>query len=146
MDQQVSANSQGAPRPLTEEELFQRQAQESVFIFIGSVLSLGKPPANWSGYLPAYQSVRYKVEKFLKGQIQTPEIEVNQIVVWGSKTAQAGDAPGLSTALFSVGSKLIVFTQKTQDGVYKELDENLGAIPFSETSLQKVEAALAKKK
>jgi outer membrane protein assembly factor BamB len=142
MDQKSSINSQLAP---TEEELFQKQVQKRSLIFVGTVLSLGKPPANWSGYLPAYQTVHYKVEKVLKGQLNAAEIAVEHIVVWGSKTAQSWDTPGLSTVLFAVGSKLIAFAQKSQDGVWKELDEDLGAIPFSDDSIRKVETALRKK-
>lgn len=142
MDQKSSANSQVAQ---TEEELFQKHVQKRPLIFIGTVLFLGKPPANWSGYLPAYQTVRYKVEQVLKGQLNVPEISVEQIVVWGSRTAQPRDTPGLSATLFSVGARLIAFAQKSQDGVWKELDEDLGAIPFSEDTVRKIETIIGKK-
>ncbi len=119
--------------------------RESHLVFIGTVLSLGKPPLDWSGYGSAYQTVNYKVEKILKGQHSTPEIAINHVVVYGSKTAQQGETPGLSPDLFAVNAKLIVSAQKTQSGVWKALAEDTGALPATQEWLQKMESAILAK-
>ena len=131
--------------PAITAETLRSVAAESDVIFIGTAMSLGKAPAAWSGFGSAFQTVNYKVEKLLKGQFAQPEISVYHIVVADSLTADHGDTPRLSPALFAAQAKLIVSAQKTQDGIWKSLSEDQGALPASPEFLEKMEAALRAK-
>src|SRR5687767_7374990 len=93
----------------TEEDLLKQAIQENELIFVGSVLDVGDPPSYWSGYFPAYQTVRYKTETLVKGSVTDPQINVDHVVVQNSKTAESGDTPGLSRKMFLTGAKIIVF-------------------------------------
>jgi hypothetical protein len=128
--------------PVITEGYLKELSKEMDLIFVGSVLSVGKPPRGWSGYGGSYQTVQYKVEKILKGQLEEPQITIQHIVVYGSNTAQEGDKPGLSPELFSVNAKVIVSSQKTESGTWKSLSEDAGALPATQDWLQKMESAL----
>ena len=117
-------------------------AQKSDLVFVGTVRSVGRAPIDWSGYGNTYQTVQYKVERVFKGENTQAEISIDHVVVYGSKTAQPGDTPGLSTDLFAPNAKLLVSARKSQSGAYKSLSDNYGAMPATETLLKKMEAAL----
>jgi hypothetical protein len=127
---------------VASDESLQEQVRESDIVFIGSVISLGKPPNGWSGYGNSYQTVNYKVEKILKGTYTKPEISILHVVVFASLTAQEGDTSALSPELFALQSKLIVSARKTNDGEWKSLAENFGALPATAEWIKKIESAL----
>lgn len=128
-----------------QEERLQEIAQKSDLVFTGTVVSVGEAPGDWSGYTNTYQTVRYKVDRVLKGKETAREISVDHVVVYGGLTAQPGETPGLSTELFSVNAKLIVLARKAQSGAYKGLNENYSAVPATAEWLKKVESALRSK-
>jgi hypothetical protein len=133
------------PLSLSEDERIQSLTRSSALIFIGLVLEIGKPPADWSGYFKAYQRVRYKIERILKGQFGASEINVDHIVVMDSKTARPGEEPGLSSSLFSKDSKLIVFADKGPNGVWINLDEDFGALAATEQRVSQIEKMMKSK-
>jgi hypothetical protein len=137
-------SDQNVSLALTEEESLRKLVQQNELIFIGSVLALGKPPKSWSGFFLSYQPVKYKIEKLLKGQYGASEISVEHIIVSGSPTAQSGDTPGLSPSLFAVGSRLIVSAQKADNGIWKDLDDEFGALKSDQWE-KKIEAAIRAK-
>lgn len=128
-------------RALKEEEHLIEIVRESKIIFIGTVTELGPPPSFWSGRFPSYQKVTYQVEEVLKGN-KISEITVAHIIVAKSKTARA-DEPALSPALFQKGNRLIVIAVQDQ-GEWRSMDENVGAIAYSEEALEKIKKVLKK--
>ena len=138
------ANDNKLPLELTEKQSLEELAARSDLIFIGVVLRLEKPPQNWSGYLTEYQTAQYRVERLLKGAYPAPEISVDHVVVSGSKTA-AAESPALSSSLFSREAKLIVSVRKADNGLWKSLDEDYGALPATPEWIGKMESALRKK-
>ncbi len=127
---------------LKEEERLAEFVRESKLVFIGTVTELGPEPSFWSGRFPSYQKVTYQVEEVLKGN-KIPEITVEHVVVSSSKTARA-DKPGLSPVLFQKGNRLIVIANKTDQGTWRSLDENLGAQEYAGLTLQKIKKVLGK--
>jgi hypothetical protein len=131
---------------MQEQERLQRITQKSDLIFIGTIIDAGTPPKEWSGCFSSYQTVRYKVEQVLKGQYGTPEISVDHIVVHGSKTAEPGETPKLSTAIFYPGASLIVSALRPDADRWTSLNEVIGAVPNSADWLRRVEVLLPKRK
>jgi hypothetical protein len=128
--------------PVITEGYLRELSKEMDLIFVGAVVSVGKPPYGWSGYAGSYQTVTYKVEKVLKGKYDTPQISVEHIVVYGSNTAQSGERAGLASELFAPNAKLIVSVQKTEEGIWKALSEDASALPATDEWLRKMESAL----
>ncbi len=143
MDQQkIISEKQNPPLAMTEEESLKDLVKRNNLIFIGSLLELGKPPNDWSGCGNAFQSAKYKIVRIIKGQYGASEISVEHVVVYGSKTAQPGETPGLLSSMFSPNNELIVFARKTDSGKWKDTNEVHGALPATDEWQQKVEAAL----
>jgi len=128
--------------PVITEGYLRELSKGMDLIFVGTVVSIGNAPRGWSGYGGSYQTITYKVEKILKGQLETPQISVQHIVVYGSNTAQRGEKPGLSSELFATNAKLIVSAQKTDEGKWKALSEDASALPATDEWLKKMESAL----
>jgi hypothetical protein len=138
----IMANESKLPLQLTEEESLQELVAESDLVFVGVVLSLGKPPQNWSGFFTEYQTVKYRIDRFIKGQYGATEISVDHTVVSGSKTAApAAGSPALSPLLFTKDAQLIVSARKSNSGVWKSLSENYGALPATPDWIEKIEHA-----
>ena len=127
-----------------EQERLQRITNESDLIFIGTVIDIGAPPKNWSGYCSSYQKVRYKIDQILKGQHETPEIIIDHVVVFEGRTAEPGDTPQLSTKIFYPGASLIVSAERSNDR-FVSGNEVIGAVPNSAEWLRRVEALLPRK-
>jgi len=127
-----------------EQERLQRITNESDLIFIGTVIDIGAPPKNWSGYCSSYQKVRYKIDQILKGQHETPEIIIDHVVVFEGRTAEPGDTPQLSTTIFYPGANLIVSAERSNDR-FVSGNEVIGAVPNSAEWLRRVEALLPRK-
>jgi hypothetical protein len=117
-----------------EEQNIQDAISENELIFVGKVIDVGDVPAYWSGYFPAYQSVRYQVEEVLKGQFAEKEITIDHAVVQYSQTAAQGPLPRLSPNFFAKDSRIIVFAMKATDGSWKNLHQKWGVRPFSQKS------------
>ncbi|MCI0413689.1 hypothetical protein L0222_12925 [bacterium] len=139
--QKVPVEETNLPLARTEEEYLKDMTETSDLVFIGVVVGLGKPPLFWSGHSNAYQAARYKIEKILKGKYDAPEISVDHVLVYESSTAQPGETPHLSRALFATNSQLIVSANNTSKG-WKSLNEEYGALPANEEWLQKIKAAM----
>lgn len=128
-------------RALKEEERLAEIVRESNIVFIGTVTELGAPPKFWSGRFPSFQKVTYQVEEVLKGN-KVSQITVAHIVVAKSKTGRS-DEPGLSPALFQKGNRLIVIVVE-REGELRSMDEDLGAVAYSEEALKKIKKVLPK--
>jgi hypothetical protein len=137
---EISSTDVLKERALKEEERFAELVRESNIIFIGVVKEVGSAPRFWSGRIPSYQTVKYTVEDVLKGD-PISEITVAHVVVSGSKTARK-DEPGLSRSLFRKENRLIVIAAKTDQGEWKSLHENLGAVPHSKETFKKIKSFL----
>lgn len=129
-----------------EQERLQRITQQSDLIFIGTVTEVGPAPKEWSGYFSSYQTVHYKIDQILKGQHETPEISIDHIVVFGSKTAESGETPKLSTAIFYPGANLIVSAERTDGTHWSSGNEVIGAVPYSDDWVRRVGSLLPKRK
>lgn len=127
---------------VASDEALKEQIQASDLVFIGAVVSMGKPPVGWSGFGNTYQAVNYKIDRILKGSYHEPEISILHVLVFGSLTAQEGEQSALSPELFAIKSKLIVSAQKTDKGQWKSLFENYGALPATQEWIRKIESAL----
>ena len=126
-----------------DEENIKKAIAENDLIFVGSVIDLGEPPSYWSGYFPAYQSVRYEVEQVLKGHWTEKQITADHVVVQNSKTAEPGSDPRLSSKFFSVGTRIIVFAMKAKDGSWKNLHQQWGVHPASNKVLDLIRHLLS---
>lgn len=136
------ANENKLPLQLTEEESLKELVAESDLIFVGVVLSLGKPPQNWSGFFTEYQSVKYRIERTIKGVYGANEISVDHVLVSGSKTAAPSTgSPALSPQIFASQAQLIVSARKSNSGIWKSLDESYGALPATPEWIEKIEKA-----
>ena len=143
MDQQkISVEKQNPPLAMTEEESLKDLVKRNNLIFIGSLIELGKPPNDWSGCGNSFQSAKYKILRIIRGQYGASEISVEHVVVYGSKTAQPGETPGLSSSMFSPNNELIVFAKKTDSGRWKDTNEVYGALPATDEWQKKVESAI----
>jgi hypothetical protein len=137
-----SADQNNLPLAKTDEQLLIDMIKQSDLVFVGMMVSLGKPTTHWSGNSNGYQPVQYQVEKILKGRYEASTITVEHILVYGSRTAQEGETPHLSRGLFAEKSKLIISAQKTADGAWKSLNEELGALPANDEWMRKFQATL----
>ena len=115
-------------------------------IFVGTITALGTAPTMWSGVAWSTQSVTYTVDSVLKGTYTDSEITVYHLVVDGSR--QAADTPGLSSTIFAVNNKLIVFAMENSEYIiltdyeiprYMDFDEEYGTIPYSQTNEDVIE-------
>lgn len=142
--QKANIEKQIGSAALKEQERLQRITNESDLIFIGTVIDIGVQPKSWSGYCYSYQKVRYKIDQILKGQHETPEILIDHAVVFEGRTAEPGDAPKLSTAIFYPGANLIVSAERT-DARFVGGNEVIGAVPNSAEWLRRLENLLPRK-
>ena len=142
--QKTNLEKQVGSAALREQERLQRITNESDLIFIGTVIDIGAPPKTWSGYCSSYQKVRYKIDQILKGQHETPEITIDHVVVFESRTAEPGDTPKLKTAIFYPGANLIVSAERSNDR-FVSGNEVIGAVPNSAEWLRRVENLLPRK-
>jgi hypothetical protein len=139
----MDKKTQSKPLAMSEEDSLKALAKKNNLIFIGSLMELGNPPNDWSGCGNSYQRAKYKIVRLIKGQYGASEISVDHVVVYGSKTAQAGETPELSRSMFSPNNELIVFARKTDSGHWRDTSEDLGVLPATEEWQQKVEHALS---
>jgi hypothetical protein len=123
-----------------EQQRIKKLTISSDLIFIGHVHEIeAKGICIWSGLLLSTQSVKYKVEKVLKGKFADDMIEVKHPLVRNSKTSN-GNGGGdvcLSPKIFKVGNRLLVFVnwEKTRTpGVHDAInhDEDCGVQIFNQ--------------
>jgi len=105
-------------------------------LFVGEVVGLGPEPPSWSGRIPAYQTVEYRVVDELKGKAPGPNVSVLYSVVRGSPFARA-DRPGLSPEYFQIGGKLVVGVEDRAQELH-----NAYIQPWSEELVRELEGAL----
>jgi hypothetical protein len=79
-------------------------------VFVGDVLDVGTRPPAWSGRAVARQTVRYRVDDWLKGYLDERHVAVDHLVVASSRHAD-GDAVGLTPTIFAPDKRLIVFVR-----------------------------------
>jgi hypothetical protein len=144
--QKTNVEKQIGSAALKEQERLQRITNESDLIFIGTVIDIGVPPKSWSGYCYSYQKVRYKIDQILKGQHETPEILIDHAVVFEGRTAEPGDTPKLSTAVFYPGANLIVSAERTDNTGFVSGNEVIGAVPNSADWLKRLQVLLPQRK
>jgi hypothetical protein len=143
--QKTNVEKQIGSAALKEQERLQRITNESDLIFIGTVIEVGNSPKSWSGYCYSYQKVRYKIDQILKGQHETSEISIDHGVVFGGRTAEPGDTPGLSTAIFYPSANLIVSAERSDATHFVSRNEVIGAVPNSAEWLRRVGNLLPRK-
>jgi hypothetical protein len=143
--QKTNVEKQVGSAALKEQERLQRITNESDLIFIGTVIDIGAPPKDWSGYCSSYQKVRYKIDQILKGQHETPEILIDHVVVFDGRTAEPGDTPKLSTAIFYPGANLIVSAERS-NARFVSGNEVIGAVPNSADWLKRLQVLLPQRK
>lgn len=79
------------------------------FVVKAEILKVYEPPTLWSeSFIFNYQSVKYKVQKVIKGENISEEIIVKHAVIENSIAADK-DKTQLSPAYFSIGAELILF-------------------------------------
>jgi hypothetical protein len=144
--QNANMEKQIGSAALKEQERLQRITNESDLIFIGTVIEVGNSPKSWSGYCYSYQKVRYKIDQILKGQHETSEISIDHVVVFGGRTAEPGDSPRLSTAIFYPGANLIVSAERVDATRFVSGNEVIGAVPNSNDWLKRLGALLPRRK
>ena len=117
-------------------------------IFVGAVRSLGPPPRVKSGRVKALQTVTYRVQDVLKGQLEdtAKEVIIHHVVVGRSRTGHPGpDKNELSPTLFQLGSVLVVMASRERiDGmVWVSVDEDVGTFPATAQNLDAIKKLLA---
>jgi len=116
-------------------------AKASDLVFVGTVVQRGAPPSFWSGRIPAYQAVTYRLDDLLKGPALRGKVVVEHLVVGGSATAEPGDTPALSATMFAAGSRLLVFATRA-DERWVGWNDVCGAVPYDAKVVASVRAAL----
>jgi len=94
-----------------EQQRIKQLATSSDLIFVGQVSELEATMCIWSGLLLSTQSVKYKINKVLKGEFTGEMIEVKHPLVYNSKTSDRDGNGCLSPKIFKVGNKLLVFAK-----------------------------------
>ncbi len=130
----ISMTSHAASGPLAE------LCKSATGAWVATVVSVGPPPAFFSGRAAAYQNVTYSVQQTLKGPPMTEQITVAHLVVKGSSTAEPGELPMLSKKAFRVGAQLVVIAEKDDSKHWICMDEVLGAAQPSPEWISKVSA------
>ncbi len=110
-------------------------------VWLGTVVSVGPAPKNFSGRVASYQSVTYAVKRTLKGAETTGEVTVLHLVVKSSATAEPGDVPSLSKKHFKVGAELVVIAEKNDAQQWLCMDESIGSNEASADWVKTVQAA-----
>ena len=121
----------------------QHEARE--VIFVGTVQSVGPPPARWSGPLATYQEVRYRVDETISGEPLGPLLSVIHPVVRDSATAAPGEVPGLSSSLFHCGATLLIMGVELSGTRCCAASEHFGALPYSRLLVERMRAAILRR-
>jgi hypothetical protein len=136
----VPKQTNDAPAPSQAPD-FVAIAKTSDLVFVGTVLERGAPPGFWSGRVPAYQTLKYRVDDVLKGSVEHEEVAIDHLVVGGTATAEPGDVPALSASLFAVGSRVLVFAVSANER-WVGWNDVCGAVPYDAEVVARVRAAL----
>jgi len=133
----------------------QSNADNAGLVFTGTITAIGTAPGFWSGIAMSTQAVTYDVDEVLKGSYSESSITINHLVVDGTRQADDADAEtaGLSSSVFAVGNRLIVFSKQNTEYVslgsdyegpeYIDVDANYGTIPYSSQNQSVVEGMIA---
>lgn len=77
-------------------------------VVVAEVTDAGRAPGFWSGIIAAQQTVKYRVDNVLKGNLKGSSFTVDYYVVHGSRLSEK-NTPELNRALFRVGNKVLLF-------------------------------------
>jgi len=113
--------------------------RKAELVLVGRVVRIGPPPPAWSGSYAAFQEVRYRLLRTLKGNLASDaeEFAVAHPVVAQSTTADA-PKPGLSRLLFARDAELVLFLHRSGSHL-EAFDENLGAVAATPDVLMALE-------
>jgi hypothetical protein len=136
MENQQGSAIANLPSKLSAEEKLKSAVRESELIFSGTVVNTGDPPKTFSDILTAYQPVEYRVEQILKGTHRGTQIAVAHLIIASAEESR------LSPGLFFLGSRLIVFAVKGEDGAWKDLQQEKVVLPISDETLSMIHSML----
>lgn len=103
-------------------------AHDADLILVAKVKAVSTLTLAPSGVAENRQAVHYDVVNILRGFYNQPEIDVDHLLVAGSRQTAPGG--GLSALLFSPGKTLILMIRR-DDIFYEDGNENFSAIPYS---------------
>ena len=133
----------------------QTNSNNAELVFVGTITAIGTAPGFWSGIAMSTQAVTYNIDEVLKGSYTESSLTINHLVVDGTRQADDADADtaALTSSIFAVGNKLIVFSKQntgyTSLGTDYEgpenidVDPNYGTIPYSAQNQSVVEGMIA---
>lgn len=116
-------------------------------IFVGEVIAIGPAPRFWSGRVPAFQDVEYRVLRTLKPKTPptSERITIAHPIVKGGRTVRS-DSPSLDEAVFRVGAQLIVSAMRASGPAgdrYEGQESDHAAVAASDRAVRDVELALS---
>lgn len=121
----------------------------SALVFVGEVVSVGRPPGVWSGDVQFFQEVTYRVTKVLRGDASKPGelVVVRHLVVADSATADH-DVPQLLPGLFNPGASLLVLAhdepqRETHATRWTSANEQYGVAAATPALVDALERAIA---
>lgn len=118
-------------------------------VLIGQIEKVEDSPRLWSGRILAFQTVHYRVERILKGELlaktpgQSAKISVRHLLVRGARTVDA-EEPRLVANLFQPGQRLLLLLKSDGDGL-RTLDADLAVLLADAETVNAVERALRNK-
>jgi hypothetical protein len=128
--------------------------RDAEVVVIAEVIEVHPPLYHfWSGLVPNFQHVRYRVIKVLKGKVKKNEIDAGHYVVLNSLTANK-ERPRLSQELFKPGNRLVLALSREKDDkcrlknpeqnieAFCSPSENYGAILAEPELIDKIQQAL----
>lgn len=114
-------------------------------VLLGEVLAMGPAPSSWSGRVPQFQTVTYRVAQIIKapGPVAGEPITVHHPIVHGLRGVQQ-DRPALDAALLHVGARWVVLA--TTHGDRREaLESDRALLPADDGAVAAVQQAVAAK-
>jgi hypothetical protein len=116
-------------------------------VFVGEVIAVGPAPRFWSGRVPSFQDVEYRVLRTLKPK--TPptheRITIAHPIVKGGRIVRS-DSPWLDEAVFHVGAQLIVSAMRASGPAgdrYEGQESDHAAVAASERTVRDAELAFS---
>ncbi len=125
----------------SDESRFLAQVKAADAVFVGTLVSVGPPPASFSGYAAATQALTYQVGRVLRGDITGPTFVVHHLIVGASPALVAGK-PELKPAHTQVGAEYLVAVGGTVEGKRVTANENVAPIKATAALIAKTEQAL----
>jgi hypothetical protein len=99
-------------------ETLKKAVNSANLVVVARLTEVGPPMGFWSGQVPVVQRVQYKTEEVIKGEVARESvIDVGHYVIAKSSTADA-EKPQLSSRLFTIGGRFILFLEKDPNQGY----------------------------